>query len=199
MVKRIPFADIKSAVSIDQVMRLTEVDFKKDGKSLRAECPVHKGGKRSLVVSPNELDKNGDKGCWYCHASSEGGDRISLLAHIRQTGQYVAFQTVAEAYCPQLLGDPPKTVPEEKPQEKEDVVGAERGFKPLPYLQPDHSAVTAIGFLPDIAEALGIGLAPRGVHRGRVAIPLRLADGAIAGYISISEDSSVKLPPKWHL
>jgi hypothetical protein len=48
-----------------------------------------------------------------------------------------------------------------------------------------------------VAQALGIGYAPRGVLRGTVAVPLRKADGAIAGYVGLTEIT--KLPPKWHL
>lgn len=193
----IPFEKVKARVTIEDVANHLDLPIKRTNKTeLRCECPVHGGGKRSLVINTAEKDKKGDPGCWYCHASGEGGDRLALYAHVRDVGQYAAVKEIAERFCPDLLGDKPKPVPEEKDEKRGE---AERGFQPLPYLQPDHDAVGALGFSPDVAEALGIGFAPRGVHRGRVAIPLRQADGALAGYLSIEVDTSVKLPPKWHL
>ena len=206
MVKFIPFDQVKEAVSIEQVMERTGLAFKKQGQSYRCECPVHKGGKRSLVVSPNEKGQKGDDGVFYCHASGEGGDRIGLLTHVNKTDQYAAVKELAEAFCPQLVSgkeQAPKPVkPASKEQtvpekEKEEGRSGKRGFSPLPYLQSEHDAVREAGLDPEVAEALGIGFAPRGVHRGRIAIPLRLADGTIAGYLSV--DGGVKLPPKWHL
>jgi hypothetical protein len=69
------------------------------------------------------------------------------------------------------------------------------GFAPLDYLEPSHEAVEAVGFDPIVAEALGIGYAPKGMLRGTVAVPVRLPDGSLAGYIGITE---AKLPTKWH-
>ena len=41
------------------------------------------------------------------------------------------------------------------------------------------------------AKALGIGFCSKGVLGGYVAVPLRLPDGTVAGYIGVQE---VKLP-----
>ena len=196
MVKYIPFAEIKAAVSIEQVMEKCGLPFKKQGNSFRCECPVHKGGKRSLVVTPGEKDQKGDYGVFYCHAAEDGGDRIGLLAHVTGTGQYAAVKALAETYRPHLLdgSKAADTVPEER---NEKTRSGRRGFQPLPYLQFDHGAVRATGLTPEVAETLGIGYAPRGVHRGRLAVPVRHTDGRIAGYLSF--DGGVKLPPKWQL
>src|ERR1019366_207860 len=69
------------------------------------------------------------------------------------------------------------------------------GFQALDYLQNDHPAVEAVGFDQETAKALGIGYAPKGLMRGLVAVPVRLEDGTLAGYIGITE---AKLPPKFH-
>ena len=70
------------------------------------------------------------------------------------------------------------------------------GLEPLQCLEHDHPAVEAVGFDPETAERLGIGYAGRGTMRGTVAIPVRLPDGTLAGYIGITE---AKLPKEWHL
>jgi len=50
--------------------------------------------------------------------------------------------------------------------------------------------------VPGIAEALGIGYAPKGMMKGYVAIPIRLPTGELTGYIEITE---AKLPKEFHL
>ena len=67
---------------------------------------------------------------------------------------------------------------------------------PLTYLEADHEAVTAAGLDPEIAELIGAGYAPRGTMKGTVAVPVRLADGTLVGYLGITECLT---PQKWHL
>lgn len=187
----IPFEEVKAAYSVEELMEMTGLKWKKDGKSFRASCPQHGGGPRSLVVTPDKNDDKGGRGCFYCHASEQGGDRVSLLAHVRNSKPYAVFKELHER-----KPSAPQPVPEEsQPAQKEGA--AERGFKPLPYLTFNDPAVLALGIPPEVLEATGLGFAPRGLHRGRVAIPLRLADGVIVGYISIEANTSVQLPPRW--
>lgn len=198
---KVPYLDfqaIKRSYSIDEIMSMTGLPFRKDGKSYRCECPVHGGGKRGLVVSPNERDEKGDVGVFYCFGEKAGGDRVALLTHVRASKPYAVFKELAERR-PAVPDLEPSPAPIKVPEEKEKEGGVERGFKPLPYLTFDDPAVLALGIPPEVAEATGLGFAPRGLHRGRVAIPLRLADGAIVGYISIEANTSVQLPPRWSL
>ena len=197
---KVPYIDfqaIKLRYSIEELMEMTGLPFKKDGKSYRCKCPVHGGGDRSLVVTPSEKDEKGDDGVFYCFGSKTGGDRVALLAHVRDSKPYAIFKELHEQR-PDTKKEPsqaPVTVPEEKDEGGE----GGRGFRPLPYLQAEHDAVTAMGFPPEIATALGIGFSPRGFHRGRVALPMRTADGTLVGYISIEATTSVQLPPQWKL
>ena len=128
-----------------------------------------------------------EKGVFYCFSDQTGGDQLQLVAHIRQCGVKDAAQWIAGDTADRPTGR------RAEPMERE---GAERGFQPLDYLDPDHAAVLALGFEPEDARALGIGYAPRGVLRGTVAVPVRNADGSIAGYLGITEAT---LPPRWHL
>ena len=78
---------------------------------------------------------------------------------------------------------PSDTVPEERGKE------AARSLQPLTYLEPDHDLVQAAGLDAETARAFGAGYAPKGIMRGRLAIPIhdwqgtliaiRLADGQI--------------------
>lgn len=199
------FQAIKRSYSVEEIMSMTGLPFKKDGKSFRCECPVHGGGDRSLVVTPTEADDKGDPGVFYCWGAKEGGDRVMLLAHVRDSKPYPVFKELHEKRLAPEKAAEPKPRREDKvdnenrtvPEEKEEGSSKERGFRELPYLEPRHPAVEALGFPPEIATALGIGHAPRGHHKQRIAVPLRLADGRLVGYVSLGSD--VRLPPKWHI
>jgi DNA primase len=193
------FQAIKQSYSINELMDMTGLKFKKNGKSYRCECPIHQGGERSLVVSPDVKDDKGDLGVFFCHASNQGGDRVTLLAHVRDSKPYAIFKELAERKGT-AVDYQKTTVPivPTIPEEKESITKGERGFQPLDYLQAVHPSVQALGISPDVARLLGIGFAPRGYHRGCVAFPVRTADGILAGYIGL-DGQSVRLPPGWKL
>lgn len=175
----IDFEAVKADNPIDQVAERLGLSLKKAGSQLRGPCPSGEGGERGLVITPA-------KGVWYSFGLQQGGDVLALVELVngcstKEAAHFLAGETV-----------PPER--RDKRQSKES--GAERGFHPLDYLEADHAAVEALGIEPDDAEALGIGYAPRGVLRGTVAVPIRLDDGTLSGYIGITE---AKLPPKWEL
>lgn len=173
------FEAIKQDYPINRVVDLLRLELRQTGKQWRGKCPVCEGSSdRNLVITP-------EKGVYYCFSDEKGGDQLALIAHIRRCSAKEAAQW--------LKGDTPKQE-EYSPEEKAE---PSEGFQPLEYLQAAHEAVEALGLDPDVAQALGIGYAPRGVLRGTVAVPLRKADGAIAGYVGLTEIT--KLPPKWHL
>lgn len=164
------FQAIKDEIPIEDAVKRLGLDLTKKNNQLRGECPTCKeGGDRALCVTPS-------KNAFYCFGGKSGGDVIELVAHIQGCGAKEAAQF--------LMG----SVPKEKKKE------AERGFKPLDYLDPDHEAVTAVGFDPEDAKSLGVGYAPRGVLRGTVAVPVRLEDGTLAGYLGVTEAT---LPGSW--
>jgi DNA primase len=176
----VDFALIKSSVRIEQVLPVLGLTMK-GGDQKRSACPVCKGGgDRALAVN---LTKNS----FYCFAAGQGGDVIGIWAHIRSLGQREAAEEIAAQF---RIGHP--EVPE-RPSEASQSVGG--GMPALDYLEHDHEAVSVIGFEPDVAEQLGIGFAAKGVLRGFVAIPIRLADGTLCGYVGATD---LKLPPKWH-
>lgn len=171
------FASIKEANPIAHVAELLQLQLKPTNKQLRGKCPACEGGgDRNLVITP-------DKGLFFCFSDQKGGDQLALVAHVRGG-------SVKDAAA-WLYGSPEKV---NTPKEK--AVPGE-GFKALDYLEPDHEAVIALGLEPDVASALGVGYAPRGVLRGTVAVPIRRPDGEIAGYIGLTEIA--KLPPRWTL
>jgi len=167
----IDFNEVKARVSIEDAVKLLGLTVSPEGKQLRGPCPTcKKGGDRALVVTP-------ERNLYYCFADKKGGDQISLAVHIRgcsvkEAGSFLAGQKVAE------------------PEKKED-------FQPLAYLDATHELVIALGFTPEVCEAVGIGFAPKGSMRGNVLIPVRLPTGHLVGYVGVQGE--VTLPKEWRL
>ncbi|MCP4935525.1 MAG: hypothetical protein GY927_15305, partial [bacterium] len=68
------------------------------------------------------------------------------------------------------------TVPKER--KKGDV----RSFQPLAYLESDHESVSALGLDEQTCTQFGAGYAPKGIIRGRLAIPIHDPDGTLIAY-----------------
>jgi len=166
----VDFAALKEAISIDRVVDLLGLSMKQTGGQLRGPCPVcQSGGDRALVVTP-------EKGVYYCFADKKGGDLIALAAHIREESAKDAATFIHNAF----------TVPEAK-----EVKETAKKLQPLS-LDPNHELVTAIGFDPEAADALGIGYCAKGVMKEMVAIPLRDETGELQHYVGV--DQPVTLP-----
>jgi DNA primase len=174
------FQEIKRTHPIERVAERLGIALKKDGATLRGNCPSGAEGDRKFVITPS-------KGAWYSFAAQKGGDCISLVAFVKGIGMKEAAAWI--------VGD---TEPEKKPEipvKAQAVEKPSEGFAPLEYLVPDHEMVVAVGFDPDFASTHGIGYAPRGVMRGYVAIPVRNCNGKLLGYVGIHD---AKLPTSWH-
>ena len=98
---------------------------------------------------------------FFCFSKKLGGDVIALTAHVRN----IEVKQAAEW----LAGEQPEA----------------KGFSPLPYIDPAHEAVVAVGFGTEFAQKHGIGFAPKGILRGLVAVPFRDKAGTLLGYIGI--------------
>jgi len=170
----IDFAQLKKDIPIENAVGILGLEVKQEGNQLRGPCPACKrGGERALVITPS-------KSAWYCFNATQGGDLLNLVQHIaglaslKQAGEFL----VKFAHNP-------------KPADATDEL------KPLDYLSTEHELLTAVGIPDDVCKAVGIGYAPRGLMQGTVAIPLRLPDGKLVGYVGIHEVP--KIPKLWHL
>ena len=187
----IDFAELKSRITIMQAAELLGLTLKPSGNQQRGPCPLcNTGGDRALVITP-------DRGLFYCFPAKTGGDLIKLVAHIKGCSQNEAAQLIQS----QIGGTVPTvTVPargrgtvsnsSSTPPQKEKA-----GLNPLPYLEPEHPAVQALGISPVTAEAFGSGYAGKGVLRGRYAVPVHGKDGALVAYvgIAVSKEQSPRL------
>lgn len=179
----VDFEEVKKAVSIEDAAKWLKLDLKPSGNQFRCPCPTcGEGGERALAITPPEK--------WYCFPGKLGGDVIRLVAHVRGIGQKEAAEELAKAFLQPRGRD---TKPQPRPEARQE---APEGLQALSYLEYDHPAVEAVGLSASDAEALGVGYAGRGIMRGFVAVPVRLEDGTLSGYLGITE---AKLPPRWFL
>lgn len=180
-IKVIDFKALKVATNIEEVARgflsLTITEDKDD--TLRAVCPsCESEDPRAIIITPS-------KGLFYCFKSEKGGDLISLVAHCHRTSLKDSAVELSKVY----MDDESK--PEPQKEERPKDVG---GFNPLTYLDMDHPLVEELGF-KSIADKAGIGYAGKGMMRSHLAIPIRLPDGRLVGYLGVKGD--VKVPLKW--
>ena len=173
MSKFIDFQDVKKTVTIEDAITRLGIAIKSNGPQLRGPCPACKsGGDRTLVVTPA-------KQAFYCFAGKIGGDVIGLTAHIKSCTMKEAAEFLAGS-TPHLEPAKPAaseaTVPVTVPEKKK------AGLNPLTYLQAEHPLVQALGISKETAEHFGAGYAPKGIMRGRLAIPIHDADGTLLAY-----------------
>lgn len=164
----IDFAAIKAAVSLEQAKDYLGLTMKFVGGQFRSSCPTCKaGGDRTLAITPL-------KG-FYCFHVKKGGDVIALVSHIRGISQREAAAELQERFM------------REQPRQRQRPATEHTDeLQPLDHLTTDHPAIEALGLSATACEAIGIGYASKGLMRGRVAFPLRLPDGTLAGYMGLA-------------
>lgn len=184
----IDFAALKERVTVEEAIPLLGLSLKNRNGQWRGPCPAcNSGGDRALVVT---LAKN----AFYCFAIKKGGDVIAFAAHIRDCNvkEAAAFLTgIGEEGESSDSKTVSNTVPEER--KKEDV----RSLQPLAYLEPDHEDILALGLDEAICRQFEAGYAPKGIMRGRLAIPIHDPDGALVAYCGRAvkdEDISLIFP-----
>lgn len=185
MTNYVDFAHIKAQVSIEKAADFLELQVTTKNDELRAACPACKaGGDRAIMIKRSTQS-------FYCWAAHAHGDCIGLVAHVKGISNKQAADTLARRF----LTAPPRE--RQSPQPKQEP--RQGGFDAEAYgaqLDPEHPSVMMLGFSEEVAKALSLGFCSKGVLSGTVAIPLRLEDGTIAGFIGIQD---AKLPSRWNL
>jgi hypothetical protein len=172
--KFIDFQALKLEIKIEDAVPLFGLKVSQFKDQMRGPCPACKsGGDRALVITAA-------KSVYYCFAAGVGGDVIALTSHIKGIGMKEAAAFLVETLSkstehPQET--PVATVPSNSSPKKEKA-----GLNPLTYLQSEHPSVQALGISPETAQTFGAGYAPKGIMRGRLAIPIHDATGVLVAY-----------------
>jgi DNA primase len=189
----VDFAELKKSVPIDRVFSLLNLKLRQHGDQWRGACPIcHQGGERALVVTVA-------KGCFYCFSHGKGGDMIALVAETRGIAPREAATLIA-----QHTGALRDTVPP-SPTSKEGTgqsgapgsPPAAPALKPLEYLIPDHDTLASLAIAPETFITFGAGYAPKGIIRGRLAMPIHDRSGALLAYCgrTLKDESPVLIFP----
>lgn len=161
------FKALRASLNIAEVAN-TILKLTPENGQYRAPCPgCGKGGDRTIVITPA-------KGLFYCFNSKKGGDTIGLVAHVKN----ITMREAAESL-----------VKKEEPKEEPKVFDVDQYRASL---KTEHELLTGIS--KDVCEAVGIGVASKGVHAGRIAFPLFDKTGKFLAYASASD---LKLPKHW--
>jgi DNA primase len=183
----IDFAEVKQQVSIERAAEMLGIKLKRSGSQLRGSCPIcNDGGDRVFVITPA-------KGLYYCFGKcGKGGDAITLAANVRkcslrEAAEFLAGRGGVSTTTPKADGS--RNDSPQPPQEK--------GLKPLDYLQSSHEAVQALGVSPETCARFGAGYAPKGIMRGRLAIPIHDRGRALLAYCgrAVKEESPTLIFP----
>ena len=181
---RLDFQEIKARIPIEQVAHVLLPDLKESNGEIhqyRAACPQCKaGGDRAIAVTPGRG--------FFCNADKRGGDVIGLVSHVSSLTARQAAEWLVEKFQ-----NPPATPPVPSKEVTAPEAQPPGDLQPLKDLQSDHELVTAL--MPkEVAEAVGIGYANKGLMRSFVAVPVRLPSGKLIGYIGVKEG---KTPKTW--
>jgi hypothetical protein len=184
---RVNFSELKEKISIEQVVSALGIKLKQHGHQLRGVCPIcNDGGDRAFVVTPA-------KSVYYCFGKCRaGGDMLALYSRARGVSVREAAEAIAQKFgfgaggAPQRDATIPSTVPP-KPQQGK--------LQPLDYLQPEHELVQALGVSVETARQWEAGYAPKGIMRGRFAVPIKNLAGELVAYVgvAVSEEQSPRL------
>lgn len=187
----VDFAALKNRVAIETVLPKLGLEMNQTGGQYRGPCPAcQSGGKRALVVTPK-------KSAFYCFGGRIGGDVIALVAHIQQCSMKDAARYLSDMMGEGSDEDRTKNSTDQNTVPEERIKEATRSLQPLSYLQADHAAVEALGVTADTCVAFSAGYAPKGIMRGRLAIPIHDRSGtlvAYCGYAVSGESPSLIFP-----
>jgi hypothetical protein len=183
----IDFAEVKQQVSIERAAEMLGIKLKRSGPQMRGPCPIcNEGGDRAFAVTPA-------KGLYYCFGKcGKGGDAITLAARVRNCSLREAAEFLAGKggiSTTPSKADGSRNDSPQPPQEK--------GLRPLDYLQASHEAVQALGVSAETCAHFGAGYAPKGIMRGRLAIPIHDHGGALLAYCgrAVKEESPTLIFP----
>lgn len=164
----INFEQVKSRVSIEDSARLLGLELKYvSDTQYRGPCPRCKaGGDRALVITHT-------RGLFYCFAGRLGGDQIALAAHVKN----ISVKDAAEFLNQEPTQNEPCTL------------------QPLTYLDTSHESLAALGVTAQSCQHFGAGYAPKGIMRGRLAIPIHDLTGKLVAYCgrAVDEEQTPRL------
>jgi DNA primase len=185
----VDFEVLKTRIKIEQTIGLLGLQMRQHGDQYRGPCPACKqGGDRALAI-------NSGKQSYYCFYQKKGGDVIALVAHLRGM-----TQKDAAGYLDQQFGNSGQsngeTMQGSYHHSPSPPAQQSRVLKPLDYLV-FNEAIAELGLSEPTCTAWGAGYAPKGIMRGRLAMPIHDRGGTLLAYCgrSVKRESPTLIFP----
>jgi DNA primase len=193
----VSFQDLKRRVPLESVLRrygLWETFVPRRTGSLAGPCPVHKG------THPTQFKANLAKNCWKCFGCGKGGNMLDFVAEMEGKSLRDAALLV-QAWFPEGAAgtggeyrtsdngpaEPESEDPPDRPPAVPSGSAGSHRNPPLPFaglkcLDPRHPFLLEQGFSPHTLEHFGVGYCAKGLHAGRIAIPIHDPAGELVAY-----------------
>ena len=187
---RIDFKHIRQHADIAAVMAHYGIELQKDGSradQFKGLCPFHKDSRPSLKV-------NTAKGIYNCFPCEAGGNVLDFVQAMDGGSLRDAAKTVAEICSislapggrsetkkpgrrsPRAAAKPPAEPPPTEP-----LVNEPLSFS-LKNLDTEHPFIAERGLTPEMVETFGLGIASRGLMKGRLVFPIHNPAGQLVAY-----------------
>jgi DNA primase len=217
----VSFRDLKQRVSIEDVLRhygLWDTLSPRGADGLSGPCPLHQG------TSSDHFRVSPAKNCWKCFGCGKGGNILDFVAQKENTELRPAallIQSWIGEKKPAPAGETPATRPgtvgagehptsdnastepkQAEPREPTAPVQAVPACNPvLPFaelknLDPRHPFLQEKGFRAATMERFGVGYCAKGLHAGRIAIPIHNEEGGLVAYAGCSTEDGASAYPE---
>jgi len=179
----ISFSEIKSRVTIEQVLRSYRVDWlrRSGDQQYRGRCPVHQG------EGEEAFHANFRRNIFHCFACGAGGNVLDLLAAMEGC-------SIREAALRLRGGQVSGSAAASRPAERQLVTKKRILNSPLGFsltLEGRHPYVARRGIDLVTADRFGVGYySGAGLMSGRIAIPIHDARGRLVAYCGRAIDGT---------
>jgi DNA primase len=188
------YKSLRAELSFIETLRHYGVKLKERGEQWQGFCPLptHEGKRQSPSFSANV-----GKGIWQCFGCGAGGNLVEFAARMEDLNPDNPddFRKAALLLQKMFVGKdgekrekPRKEVVRERSGQEDHeeeipgaVVNAPLDFE-LQRLEYDYPYLRERGFTDETIKTFGLGYCQRGLMKGRIAIPLHDAGGALIGY-----------------
>jgi hypothetical protein len=205
------YKSLRAELSFIEILHHYGVELKERGEQWHGFCPLptHEGKRQSPSFSANV-----GRGIWQCFGCGAKGNVIEFATRMEGLNPENPddFRKTALLFQKMFVGkdgeerEKPRTkvmrersgqedLEEERP---DSVVNAPLDFA-LQRLDYSHPSLRERGFTEETVKAFGLGYCERGLMKGRIAIPLHDAKGALIGYAGriVDGEASGKDTPRY--
>lgn len=210
----INYKELRGDLSFIEILHHYGVELKERGEQWQGFCPLpaHDGKRKSPSFSANV-----GRGIWQCFGCGAKGNVIEFAARMeglnpdnpgefRKAALFLqkTFVERDDREREELNAVPQEATRERSRQEDLDeeipgsVVNAPLDFE-LQRLEYNHPYLRERGFTEETIKKFSLGYCQRGLMKGRIAIPLHDAEGALIGYAGriVDEEAIGKDTPRY--